>query len=329
MTNEFFLSLLIPFICLPILVYHKEIANITGLIDYPDHRKTHNKPIPKIGGIFFLSCSTIFILIQSSNFNERLIFSFLILTFGFFFIGLVDDKIKIKASARLLLQFIVITLSINIDFNLNIENLSVGLLDANIKIYQGSILFSIFCIISLTNAINLLDGKDGLAVSVFLIYLIIIYLTNPGPISIFYPILIISSILFLIYNIRGKLFLGNSGAYLIGGIISFITIQNYNNSNYPIEIIFLMFYLYGLDMLRVYLERLFRGKHPFTAENNHLHHYIYSFSKNKFVNLVIYILLLYIPITIHYFYKNYYILLILTSLIYLGSLFFFKKFEKK
>ena len=72
-----FLTLVIPLIFFPILIYHRKIANTIGLLDYPDHRKKHLKPIPKLGGVYILVTSIFAILYLSNFYNERLIFSFL------------------------------------------------------------------------------------------------------------------------------------------------------------------------------------------------------------------------------------------------------------
>ena len=137
--------------------------------------------------------------------------------------------------------------------------------------------------------------------------------------------LIICGILFLLFNINGKIYLGNSGSYLLGGVMSFITIQTYNYNKFPIEVIFCIFYLYGLDMLRVYCERLMRGIHPFTPENNHLHHYIFLKIKNKFLALVSYLVIASIPFMFQLIYKNYYLLILICILVYLFSFLYFKK----
>ncbi len=325
MIGNYFLNLIVPLICIPILIYNNKIANITGLIDTPNIRKTHTKPIPKIGGLYFILVCLIIIFLNINFLNERLLLSMTLLTLGMFTIGLIDDKIEIKGSTRLFLQFFVIAISIIVDFNLNIDILYIGYNNHTIQIFTGSILFSIFCIMALTNAINLADGEDGLITSIFMIFLIIFFLRNQEPMNDFYLSLIFSCLFFLIYNVKGLIFLGNSGSYLVGGLMSFILIQCYNFSFLPIEEIFLLLYLYGIDMLRVYIERILRGIHPFTAEKNHLHHYIFKFSKNKKINLFIYLILLYFPFIVSLTYKNYFILIFLTFSIYLFALFFFKK----
>jgi UDP-GlcNAc:undecaprenyl-phosphate/decaprenyl-phosphate GlcNAc-1-phosphate transferase len=316
---------IIPLIFFPILIYHKQISNAIGLLDYPDQRKKHLKPIPKLGGVYILVTSIFAILYLNDFYNERFIFSFLILIGGLFLIGFVDDKIEINAAGRLILQFTIIALAISVDFNLNVEKLNIGIISENILIYNGSSIFTIFCIISLVNATNLVDGKDGLTGMIFIVFLFYFLFFLPSNFNNFLVVLIISTILFLFYNIRGEIYLGNSGSYLIGGLMSFITIQNYNYESFEIEIIFLIFYIYGIDMLRVYLERLIRGIHPFTPENNHLHHYLFQNFSNKYLALCVYIILAYIPLSLHLMYKNYLILVVLSIVIYFSVFFYFKK----
>jgi UDP-GlcNAc:undecaprenyl-phosphate/decaprenyl-phosphate GlcNAc-1-phosphate transferase len=314
-----------PLIFFPILIYHKQISIAIGLLDYPDQRKKHLTPIPKLGGIYILLSSIFAILFFHNLYNERFIFSFLTLIGGLFLIGFIDDKIEMKATSRLILQFVIIALAISIDFNLNVESLNFGTLSKKIFIYNGSNLFTIFCIISLVNATNLVDGKDGLTGMIFVIFLSFFFIFFPSDLNKFLLVLFLSTVLFLIYNINGKIYLGNSGSYLIGGLMSFITIQIYNFNPFEIEIIFLFFYFYGLDMLRVYIERLIRGIHPFTPENNHLHHYLFQYFSNKYLALFVYIILAYVPLSLHLLYKNYLVLVILSFVIYIFVFFYFRK----
>ena len=78
-------------------------------------------------------------------------------------------------------------------------------------------------------------------------------------------------------------------------------------------------------MLRVYIERLIRGVHPFTPENNHLHHYLFNYFSNKYFALMLYITLAYAPLFLHFLYKNYFVLTVLSISIYILTLIYFKK----
>jgi UDP-GlcNAc:undecaprenyl-phosphate GlcNAc-1-phosphate transferase len=88
--------------------------------------------------------------------------------------------------------------------------------------------------------------------------------------------MIISLFLILYFNLKKNIFLGNSGSLFIGCLIGLSVVLNYNMEiskiNYPVENIFIAFMLPGLDMLRVFAERIFNKKNPFLADRRHLHY---------------------------------------------------------
>ena len=141
---------------------------------------------------------------------------------------------------------------------------------------------SILCVLLLINAINLIDGINGLAMMIFIIiYLFLWYFLNisfNAYILIFY--------LFVFFNIfKGKYFLGNSGSLIIGALIAFSTIKTYNSNfieNNSAEDIFILFLIPGVDMLRLFVQRILKKKNPFEADGSHLHHLlIKKFSLQK------------------------------------------------
>ena len=102
--------------------------------------------------------------------------------------------------------------------------------------------------------------------------------------------LLILIFLFFIYlfffNIfKGKYFLGNSGSLIIGALIAFSTIKAYNSNfigNNSAEDIFILFLIPGVDMLRLFTQRIIKRKNPFEADRSHLHHLlIKKFSLQK------------------------------------------------
>ena len=92
------------------------------------------------------------------------------------------------------------------------------------------------------------------------------------PLSI---ILICVLSIFLIYNYLNKMFLGDSGTYTLAFIISYIIIKSHNiEGKFTPEEIFIILSLPGLDMLRLFILRIFKGKNPFHSDRNHIHHLI-------------------------------------------------------
>ena len=121
-----------------------------------------------------------------------------------------------------------------------------------------SIIFTLFCIFALYNALNFIDGVNGSAISIIIFWFLFL-LSKDNNLIYFASIMILTII--LIYNLQGKIFLGNSGTSLLSIYISLSIINDYNLNNkfYADEILFLLIFP-GLDMARVVIERIKNGK---------------------------------------------------------------------
>ena len=117
--------------------------------------------------------------------------------------------------------------------------------------------------------------------------------------------LIVSLLFFLILNFKGKIYLGESGVLILAFIISYIFIKSSSlqNKAFFADEIFMIMALPGIDMFRLFISRIYKGKHPFTSDMNHIHHLMLK----KFTSLKTFIIIfLYILITtIIYFYIDF------------------------
>ena len=137
------------------------------------------------------------------------------------------------------------------------------------------------------NALNLMDGINGLASGFASLWTLCLSLLSNGETKTF--LLLFSIFMFVnTYNIiKNKYFLGDSGSLFLGILIGLITIFTYNNLLLvnilmPVEKIFIFFMIPGVDMFRLFLFRLRRGKNPFSGDLDHLHHRMLRyFSLNK------------------------------------------------
>ena len=258
--NHFILLSLIFFINLVILSYREKIANSLKINDIPNHRKIHKIPTPLIGGICFFI--TILILFIFDFYENKLEFSkfssHLLLLLIFFFTGLFDDIKPISPKIRTII--IILSLLILIPFNKNflISELRFFSTARVINLENFSLIFTLFCIFALYNAYNFIDGVNCAATSIMIFW--IVFLFNKES-NIIYLTLILILILIFSYNLLGKIFLGNSGTSLLSIFISLSIIHDYNlNSKFfADEILFLLLFP-GLDMGRVVIERIFKGK---------------------------------------------------------------------
>ena len=206
---------IIFFFNLVIINYRYQIAKFFKIIDIPNERKIHKVPTPLTGGIgYFLTLLVLIFYIFANNQINTGKFISLICIYGvFFFIGFFDDIKTLSAKLRSVLIISSLILLIVFDpefilYNLNFKSFN-SIFNLN---YLSSFLFTIFCIFSLYNALNFIDGYNGSATSVILFWSIYLFIKNP---NIVYLTVILISLLIFLYNVSGKLFLGNSGISLI------------------------------------------------------------------------------------------------------------------
>ena len=146
----------------------------------------------------------------------------------------------------------------------------------------------------------MLDGINLSAGIYSLLLLVFLYLQKN---NIIFIVLIASLIFFLIKNYQNKLFLGNNGSTLLGFIFSYFFIDLNRTKNISVEEIFLVMIIPGLDMFRLYIQRIYNKKNPFKADLNHLHHILLKkFNYNKAITYLS--LILFIPFVLNFFFPT-------------------------
>ena len=324
------------------------------ILDYPSLRKKHKKPIVTIGGISLL-LPYISILILILLLNNLGIISILniktILTLGsisilYFFIGLFDDIFVLSPWPRLFFQSIFSILIWN--NGINIKHLDLINLNQSFPILNLpdsiSIIFNIIWIVGITNAINWIDGIDGLAASVsglILFGLIPISIVNNNIlIALICASLSGCCIGFFFHNKHpAKIHMGDSGSFLLGfnlATLSILGIGKLQLNNIAIHCPLILLGILAiptLDMASVILQRILDGKSPFFGDRRHLHHKFLNmgFSSNKTLLMICILNFWTISIALYFsavsFRKE--ILAISTFLLILSTLFTFYSIKLK
>lgn len=322
----FIISIIINF---PIIYFFNILEKNINLFDKPDKiRKFQKKPIALYGGLILIYNLLVFNILNFTvdlNLYSEIYFTNTREYFSFFFglllcfiIGLLDDKFNISANTKLFSNSIVILIILIIDENLIIRELSFSFLDTSIELKNFSLFFTLLCILLFLNAINMFDGIN-LQCSIYclVIFIILIYKNISHNLIL---VFIISLIFFIYLNSKNKTFLGDSGAQILGFVISYFFIKSYNLENaFKCDEIFIIMMLPGIDMFRLFLERLSKGFNPFRADNRHIHHLLI----NKIGYLRTLISLQGIIISQIYFYNLFNSLIIITFFITLYILFIF------
>ena len=294
------------------IINNNKIANFLNIYDQPDfNRKIHKSNVPLTGGIIIISNILILsflILLNLSDINFYHFFSnyfdfviFLISGILFFLIGFFDDKYKISAIKKFLLMIFMLLLIILISDNLLINEIKISFIETvySLPTYL-SIFWTLLCFLLFVNALNMFDGINY-QVSVYSIYLCIFFIVN-NYFSIFFIIILISLTFFLFLNHKNKAFLGDSGSYLLGFIFSYFFVKFYNTTNYIYtDQIVLFMIIPGLDLMRLFIYRIYKGNAPFSADKNHLHYILLEKNSLIITNLKVFLLIVFPSIMGFYF----------------------------
>jgi UDP-GlcNAc:undecaprenyl-phosphate GlcNAc-1-phosphate transferase len=320
------------FINLLFFFYYKPISIFYNLFDYPDNiRKLQKHPIPLLGGLFIAtSLFLIFFLCLFIKFTEKdfIIFtdnqlSFFLISYLFFFLGYFDDKYQIRANIKLLIMIIFILLALLLDKNLLLNDLRFLFHSESLTLGYYSYLVTVLCFLLFINAFNMLDGLNGQAIT-YAIFILSIFIFN-GVFTNLSILLVITSLFFLFLNLKNRAYLGDSGSLTLGFILSFLFLKSYNlNNKFHADEIFIIMCIPGYELLRLAIKRIFKKKHPFSPDSNHIHHLMirnFNFIKSYFIIQ----LLLITPYILYLVLKNFYISLILSLLVYSLSVYLSSK----
>lgn len=325
MIEQYIFHLILISISLIVIRFRSPLSNYLKIIDYPDNtRKLHSKPTSCIGGLIIFSYASSSLIY--SNFlnylSTKYLFIWLLMFVYFFIVGIVDDRNHLNARIKTFFLLIFLFIVLPLDHNFSIHFLKFEDIPYLIKLNQGSLYFTIFCIFFLYNALNFCDGANGVAISLSLFILgAIIHITN--IVNIFYISLAISLLLLLIPNLLSKIFIGNSGVNLISIIFSLIFINLYNENNIFFDQIVLLVFLPSIDMIRVILERIVNNESPLKPDQNHLHHLLQKKINAKYI-FIPYLLFAITPYFLYTFFFTTYISIAIGIVIYFIIFFLFK-----
>jgi len=254
----------------------KYLKNFSG----DKHQKfTTNKNIPLTGG-FFIIIVFLSVLFEENNF-------FLISIILIFSLGLLSDLNRIISPNKRLFAQVMIVFFLIIFTKLGINSTRIIILDQFLGNKIVNIFFVSFCVLILINGTNFIDGLNGLSIGYYLMVTVAL-LNNNFEYSNFLQeneLLYISFYLFifLILNQSNLFFIGDSGAYSLGLIFSFLLINIYkeNPNISPFYIILLVWYP-CFELLFSILRKFNINFSPTRPDISHLHQLIYNLIKNEF-----------------------------------------------
>lgn len=292
----FFLSFLFSLFVLPRIII---ISKRKSLYDNPNVRKSHSTAVPRLGGLVFipavliaLSFSIAIRLLIDFPFNSSLtgytLLELLFLAAGslfLYFVGVKDDLIGVRYRKKFIAQFLVA-------FLFPMSGLYINNMYGLFGVYEVPSLigvpFTIVMVVFITNAINLIDGIDGLAAGGALISFLtfgVLYILKHEWIYSMLAFAFIGCLLpFMYYNLWGsakhgtKLFMGDSGSLSIGYLLSFFAVKyvmyvpGQEMDICCMVVPFSLLFIPVFDALRVMVVRAYQNHPLFVADRNHIHH---------------------------------------------------------
>ena len=291
----FFMSLILGFLVLPKII---EVSSEKNLYDMPDYRKVHGIPIPRLGGVAFfpiilmvvcftMACSYL-VGYKSLRGDTFVLFTrYMLLISGLtilYLVGIMDDLVGVSFKMKFLAQTVCAAL-----FPLSglvINNLW-GLFGIHHLSPWLSIPLTMFLVVYITNAINLIDGIDGLSSGLSCIAFLALGFACAMEQQYVHNMLCFSALgvllAFWYYNVFGnaekgtKVFMGDTGSLTLGYLLSFIVIYMGKESGHyfpqgTLLIAFSTVLLPMLDIVRVVFSRFRRRDPLFLPDKNHIHH---------------------------------------------------------
>lgn len=273
-------------LCATILIGLKAapIGKAWRLFDMPSDRKLHKAPTPLMGGVALLVVSlaafaaAMFILPR-----EAVSFRTLAVLFGSCWacclIGLRDDQKPLSATFRLAASVVIYAIALAVDSRFRI--VAVHFTGHPFLIVFAPFLswiFSLTVMVGFLNAVNMADGKNGLVISMCLLWAVVLSLIGPvGLVDILLPIGVMLTTL-LWFNMHSRLFLGDGGSYGLATLFGMIAVLSYNVSEGRIgaDMMTLLFIVPGLDMIRLFVARIAKRRSPMDADRDHFHHLLYD-----------------------------------------------------
>jgi len=271
------------------------------LFDMPNERKVHKRPIPRLGGvtffpvILFVFCITTAYRVAmghfpnemfSTNITTEMLCLFAGMTL-LYIIGIADDLVGVRYLNKFRIQ--VLSSALFPLSGVYINNFY-GLFGIHAVTPWIGIPLTMLLVVFITNAINLIDGIDGLASSICIVALSVfgvIFAMNEMWLYAQVALISVGALIpFFFYNLFGnaergrKIFMGDTGSLTLGFILSFLVIkycmflgpETLQTDGAPIVVAFSILLVPCLDVIRVVLGRIRRKAHPFHPDKTHIHH---------------------------------------------------------
>lgn len=279
-------ALVISMVLIPLMVH---FAPHIGMVDLPDERKVHAKPIPRVGGFGIVLGALLPVVLLLPL--EQPLLAYVAGALVLFVFGALDDSLELGHYVKFIGQFVAVIIIVYIG-DVYVTRLPfLGVEAVSESIGRP---FTVFAMVGMINAINHSDGLDGLAGGESLISLCAIaYLAyaagGSGTLTI--ALAIIGGLLgFMRFNTYpAVIFMGDSGSQFLGLSLGYLAVQLTQDVNTALSPA-LPLLLLGLpiaDIIAVFFQRIYKKMNWFRATRNHVHHRLLDLGFHHYESVII------------------------------------------
>ncbi len=251
----------------------RRFAYLIGAVDHPNARKVHVRTMPRIGGlaIFIAFLIGYALLLPASRYNDAILIGAVVIVLT----GLIDDRFQLSARVKLMGQMIATVVVLNSGMRIEMINLP---FDQQLYLGSWSIPVTVLWLIGITNAINLIDGLDGLAAGVSSIALgtiaVLAIIQGNVYLTMMALLLLASTLGFLVHNFYpAKIFMGDTGALFLGYMLAVFSLIGFKNVTlFSLVVPVLLLGLPISDTIFAIVRRLVQGRPPMSPDKSHMHH---------------------------------------------------------
>jgi UDP-GlcNAc:undecaprenyl-phosphate GlcNAc-1-phosphate transferase len=246
-----------------------------GVMALPDEgRKRHAHPTPQVGGVAVMLGFTVWGVLRLLFVPtlDPLLMTVLLTASSLAVVGFVDDQRNVSPILRMLLLFVFLGVAFALDPALIATKLNwFSFESVAVPIWVYVPLMGLTAI-GLVNSVNMADGQNGLVGSMFVSWTLCLMLVSTGEAATIASMLFALSLVFLIFNLRGKMFLGDCGSYGITFAIGLLCVMAHAQGQVSLETIIAWFFIPVMDCVRLLVTRPMQGRSPFDGGRDHFHH---------------------------------------------------------
>jgi UDP-GlcNAc:undecaprenyl-phosphate GlcNAc-1-phosphate transferase len=263
-----------------VCAFARPIGEWLGVLDAPDgRRKIHPKVTPLVGGLAVLLPVVAVALWQAlATRYTPFYLTFAATTAACFVLGLWDDRRHIRPIYRLVLSVAIALAMMFAVPALQVSFFNFSFISDALFLYGLTPVFTLLCLVGLQNAVNMADGKNGIVLGLSLFWTVDLALFAPDHLMVVLMVMAAALAVTLVFNLRGRLFLGDSGTYALSVVMAMLAIYVHSVGfvRLPADLIALWFLIPVVDCLRLMAKRMLGGRSPFTSDRDHLHHMLYA-----------------------------------------------------